>query len=162
LQDNFFKDPERLAKFLDRMKELRREKNLKFQKDFNEKIGIQRALTRWKTGESTPSLTSCVAIKKAFGKSLDWIILGEEMRPSLAELRSEYEDRPLPHLAADLLNTAWITLDAILKAEKQRLRPEDKVALLAQIYNDCAKDRIKPDKIMVKHYLWKILDELRR
>lgn len=139
-----------------------REKNLKFQRDFNEKIGTQRALTRWKSGESTPGLTSCVAIKESFDKSLDWIILGEEMESPRAEKRPQYQSRPMAHIDADLLNASLATVDAVLKAEKQQLRSEDKMALLAQVYNDCAEEGIEPDTIMVKHYLWKILDEARR
>jgi hypothetical protein len=155
LQDNFFKDPERLAKFLDRMKQLMREKSLKYQGDFNEKIGTQRALTRWKSGESTPSLTSCVAIKEVFGKSLDWIILGEQSPQFLREQAAEpYEVRPLAPMEAELLNETMAKVEEVLKEEKQKLNPEQKARLLTRVYNDCAEDRIKPDFVMVKRYLW--------
>jgi hypothetical protein len=155
LQDNLFKDPIWLSEFLERMEKLMIEVGLKNQQDFNERIGTQRALTRWKTRESTPSLKSCIAIKQAFGKSLDWIIFGEEPSPGLAEFRpTSYDARPLAPIEAELLNEAMIKVDEVLKEEKKQLRPEQKVRLITRIYNDCAEDRIKPDHVMAKRYLW--------
>ena len=52
------------------------EKGIKDQKDFNEMVGVQRAITRWKSGESRPSVDSLMMIKKLFGKSIDCAVDG--------------------------------------------------------------------------------------
>ena len=64
--------------FLQQVQKLMEEKGIKDQKDFNEMVGVQRAITRWKSGESRPSVDSLMMIKKLFGKSIDWLLTGEE------------------------------------------------------------------------------------
>lgn len=154
MQDNFFKDPQRMAKFLARMRTLMEDRGLKTQEEFNAAIGTQRALTRWKMGESTPGVASLVAIKKVFGKSLDWIILGEEPSYRLIEAgRDDYDTRPAPPADPVLLGQVLEIADLVLKTHKLKLTPGQRGRLVAKVYDQCATDRIKPDDIMVKRYL---------
>jgi transcriptional regulator with XRE-family HTH domain len=67
--------------FLQQIKKLMEEKGIRDQKDFNERVGVQRAISRWKSGESRPSVDSLLMIKKLFGKSIDWLLTGEESPP---------------------------------------------------------------------------------
>jgi phage repressor protein C with HTH and peptisase S24 domain len=67
--------------FLQQVQKLMEEKGIKDQKDFNEMVGVQRAITRWKSGESRPSVDSLMMIKKLFGKSIDAMLTGEEAPP---------------------------------------------------------------------------------
>ena len=67
--------------FLQQIKKLMEEKGIRDQKDFNERVGVQRAISRWKSGESRPSVDSLLMIKKLFGKSVDWLLTGEESPP---------------------------------------------------------------------------------
>ena len=67
--------------FLQQVQKLMEEKGIKDQKDFNEMVGVQRAITRWKSGESRPSVDSLMMIKKLFGRSIDWLLTGEEAPP---------------------------------------------------------------------------------
>lgn len=140
------------------MKDLMREKNLKFQGGFNKIIGTQRALTRWKSGESTPSLTSCVAIKEAFGKSLDWIILGEESHHLGEHPAEPYEARPLapiqPALLGDTISMVEETLKDLLRSKKiHKLTEDQKNMLIAKVYAQCAEDLITPDRLLIEKYL---------
>ncbi len=64
--------------FLQQVQKLMEEKGIKGQKVFNDMVGVQRAITRWKSGESRPSVDSLMMIKKLFGKSIDWLLTGEE------------------------------------------------------------------------------------
>lgn len=64
--------------FLQQVQKLMEEKDIKDQKDFNDMVGVQRAITRWKSGESRPSVDSLMVIKEIFGKSIDWLLTGEE------------------------------------------------------------------------------------
>jgi len=64
--------------FLQQVQKLMEEKGIKDQKEFNEMVGVQRAITRWKSGESRPSVDSLMVIKEIFGKSIDWLLTGEE------------------------------------------------------------------------------------
>ena len=64
--------------FLQQVQKLMEEKGIKDQKNFNEMVGVQRAITRWKSGESRPSVDSLMMIKELFGKSIDWLLTGEE------------------------------------------------------------------------------------
>jgi transcriptional regulator with XRE-family HTH domain len=125
------------------------------QDEFNKEINVQQAVTRWKSGETTPSADSLLAIKKAFGVSIDQLLTGQTESQGLQEfIPVSYDARPLAPIEADLLNEAMIMVEEILKKEKRQLQPEQKAKLLTRIYNDCAEDRIKPDSIMVKRYLW--------
>ena len=67
--------------FLQQVQKLMEEKAIKDQKEFNEMVGVQRAITRWKSGESRPSVDSLMMIKKLFGKSIDSLLTGEEAPP---------------------------------------------------------------------------------
>ncbi|MDO9531199.1 MAG: LexA family transcriptional regulator [Deltaproteobacteria bacterium] len=67
--------------FLQQVQKLMEEKGIKDQKNFNEMVGVQRAITRWKSGESRPSVDSLMMIKKLFGKSIDSLLTGEESPP---------------------------------------------------------------------------------
>ena len=68
-----------------------------------------------------------------------------------------YEARPMAPMEADLLNQTLTMVEKVLKEQKRQLLPGQKARLLTRVYNDCAEERIKPDGIMVKRYLW-ILD----
>jgi transcriptional regulator with XRE-family HTH domain len=158
LTDNFFKDPEWLAKFLERIGKLMREEGLNDQNEFNEKIGIQRAITRWKTGETSPGLKSCLAIRNAFGRSLDWIIFGEEPAKTSQEIAPKSDKaRPLASKDFELLSDCISKVEEEVNDEKKTLQKAQKFRLIFRVYNDCVEDRIKPDKAMVKRYL-SILD----
>uniref|UniRef100_A0A7V4G8W4 XRE family transcriptional regulator n=1 Tax=Desulfobacca acetoxidans TaxID=60893 RepID=A0A7V4G8W4_9BACT len=63
--------------FLQQVQKLMEEKGIKDQQQFNRR-GVQRAITRWKSGESRPSVDSLMVIKEIFGKSIDWLLTGEE------------------------------------------------------------------------------------
>lgn len=41
-------------------------------------VGVQRAISRWKSGETRPSVDTLMVIKEAFGVSIDWLLNGEE------------------------------------------------------------------------------------
>ncbi len=64
--------------FLRQVKNLMAEKGIKDQQQFNEMVGVQRAISRWKSGESRPSVDSLMVIKEIFGVSIDWLLTGEE------------------------------------------------------------------------------------
>lgn len=64
--------------FLQQVQKLMEEKGIKDQKVFNEMVGVQRAVTRWKSGESRPSVDSLMMIQKLFGKSIDWLLTGKD------------------------------------------------------------------------------------
>ena len=64
--------------FLEQVQKLLEEKGIKDQQQFNRMVGVQRAITRWKSGESRPSVDSLMVIKEIFGKSIDWLLTGEE------------------------------------------------------------------------------------
>jgi phage repressor protein C with HTH and peptisase S24 domain len=51
------------------------------QAEFNRKIEVGQAVTKWKAGQS-PSANSLMAIKKVFNISLDWLLAGEEPQTS--------------------------------------------------------------------------------
>jgi len=48
------------------------------QDEFNRRIGVKQAATKWKAGTTTPSVDSLLAIKNTFGVSIDWLLTGEE------------------------------------------------------------------------------------
>jgi phage repressor protein C with HTH and peptisase S24 domain len=64
--------------FLRQVKKLMAEKGIKDQQQFNEMVGVQRAVSRWKSGECRPSVDTLMVIKEIFGKSIDWLLTGEE------------------------------------------------------------------------------------
>jgi len=64
--------------FLRQVKKLMAEKGIKDQQQFNEMVGVQRAVSRWTSGECRPSVDTLMVIKEIFGKSIDWLLTGEE------------------------------------------------------------------------------------
>jgi len=52
---------------LEQVQKLMQEKGIKDQQQFNRMVGVQRAITRWKSGESRPSVDSLMVIKEIFG-----------------------------------------------------------------------------------------------
>lgn len=85
--------------FLQQVQKLMEEKGIKDQKVFNEMVGVQRAITRWKSGESRPSVDSLMMIKQLFGKSIDSLLTGEEAPPCqplqpIITLLGEYPEVP--------------------------------------------------------------------
>ena len=73
----------------------------------------------------------------------------------MAEPAAEpYDARPLAPVEAELLHATMVKVEEVIKEEKRQIHPEQKIRLVTRIYNDCAEDRIKPDSIMVKRYLW--------
>jgi transcriptional regulator with XRE-family HTH domain len=154
LPDKFFKDPEWLRKFLGRIEKLMGEEGLDDQKEFNERIGIQRAVTRWKTGETTPGLKSYLAIRHAFGRSLDWIIFGDEAPLQLGEsIPEHYNAGPPVPINASLLSQAIAKVDETLEKYKLELNPGKKARLTSIIYEHCADEKEQPNISLIARYL---------
>lgn len=127
------------------------QEGLEDQQEFNKKIGIQRAITRWKTIETTPGLKSCLAIKRAFGRSLDWIIFGEEPARQVEEaVRKFYDVRPLPGHNEPLLIQVVATIEETILRLKLKTSPMHKGRLVSTIYDICQKDKIRPDSHLVE------------
>ena len=134
--------------FLEQIDKIKEEFGLKKDRDFDRAMGLTNKLYRWRTDrDKAVNLETLLLIRKKFHKSIDWLLFGEE--PS--------EVRPMPPMKADLLNQTLTLVEEVLKEQKKSLRLEQKTKLITRVYNDCAEDRIKPDSIMVKRYLW-ILD----
>jgi len=64
--------------FLRQVKKLMAEKGIKDQQTFNRMVGVHRALSRWKCGETRPSVDTLMVIKEVFGTSIDWLLTGQE------------------------------------------------------------------------------------
>lgn len=142
--------------FLGQIDKIKAEFGFKKDRDFDRALGLKNKLYRWRKGDvKGVTLETLLLIREKFKKTLDWLLFGEEPILALAEFTPEsYDARPLAPIEADLLNEAMAMVEEVLKEEKQKLQPEQKARLLTRIYNDCAEDRIKPDSIMVKRYLW--------
>ncbi len=63
--------------FLSQVKKLMVKKGVKDQQQFNEMVGVLRAISRWKSGETRPSVDTLMVIKEVFGVSIDWLLTGE-------------------------------------------------------------------------------------
>lgn len=114
--------------FLNQVKKIMDEFGISDQDEFNKKIGIQRALTRWK-GETRPSIDSLLIIKKVFGKSIDWLLTGEE--PQKTGVFHEhpietYEARPLAPVDTELISEVVKTVEEFLAKERLQISPERK------------------------------------
>jgi phage repressor protein C with HTH and peptisase S24 domain len=123
--------------FLRQVKKLMEENGIKDQKVFNDMVGVQRAISRWKSGESRPSVDSLMVIQEIFGKSVDWLLTGEEPRAfhpaqpiiALAGTEPEVPDglRPEYYLAVPLV-------EARIAAGHAGAIPRDYVEDLVWIY----------------------------
>lgn len=67
----------------DRIKRLRKEKNLKVT-DISDKMGFEspQAVYKWQRGECLPEISNFIILSKMLGTSLEGIILGDEEMPS--------------------------------------------------------------------------------
>lgn len=125
------------------------------QNEFNQKIEVPQGATKWKTGVNTPSADSLLAIKKAFGVSIDWLLTGEEESLfSLAQMPAEpYQSQPQPALNGDLLGKIQSVIKQVLKETKTKLTDAQAGRLIARLYAQCSEEKNKPDVISVKRQL---------
>lgn len=143
------------AGFMLRIRSLMAREGIDHWNEFEAEIGMRGAASRWKSGRDKPMPESLLKIKKRFNVSIDWLLTGEETSAIFKEFTPEsYDARPLAPLEADLLIKIKTLLDQETKSQTKHLRPDQEMRLVTRIYNDCAEDRVKPDAIMVKRYLW--------
>jgi transcriptional regulator with XRE-family HTH domain len=142
------------AGFILRLLSIRDKEGIHYWNKFEEEIGMRGAVSRWKTGKDKPTPDSLLKIKNRFKVSIDWLLTGEEANATVAEAAPDYEARPLGQVEADLLNEVIAKIEEVLHEKPHPLTPEEKSRVISRIYNDCAEDRIKPDAVMVKRYLW--------
>jgi len=123
--------------FLQQVQKLMEEKGIKDQKNFNEMVGVQRAITRWKSGESRPSVDSLMMIKELFGKSIDWLLTGEEapgfqpMQPIITLVGAE------PEIPAEVRSENYYAVPLVegpIAAGYAGLIPGDYVSDLVWVY----------------------------
>jgi transcriptional regulator with XRE-family HTH domain len=123
------------------------------QTEFNEKIGVAQAITKWKSGQ-TPSAESLIAIKKIFGVSIDQLLTGEEPHSILQEFSPEsYDSRTPGPLDGALIAEVLEEIREVVKKYKIKLTKEQSGGLVKKIYDECADNKLKPDENMVKNYL---------
>jgi transcriptional regulator with XRE-family HTH domain len=123
------------------------------QTEFNEKIGVAQAITKWKSGQA-PSAESLVTIKKVFGISIDQLLTGEEPCSSLKEFASEhYESRPLEALETSLLFEVLKAVEEVIIEKRQKLNLNQEARLSALVYEHCRREREKVSKYLVEKYL---------
>jgi transcriptional regulator with XRE-family HTH domain len=143
--------------FIHRIRAIMEKEGISHWNEFEAEIGMRGACNRWKSGKDKPTPESLLKIKKRFHVSIDWLLTGEEPPITLQELApTSYDARPLAPVDIELFNEVSAQVNEVLKEEKKRLEPESRNKLTIRIYNDCAEDRIKPDKVMIKRYLWLI------
>lgn len=124
--------------FLQQVQKLMEEKGIKDQKEFNEMVGVQRAISRWKSGESRPSVDSLMMIKKLFGKSIDSLLTGEEppscqpLQPIITVL-GEYPEVPNGLRAENY--SAVPLVDGPIAAGYSGAIPGDYVTDMVWVYN---------------------------
>ena len=124
------------------------------QDEFNREIGVQQAVTRWKTGDTTPSADSLLAIKTVFGISIDQLLTGKEPQPTLGEFASEhYESRPLEALETTLLFEVLEKVEEVVIKQRQKLSIRQTARLAALVYEHCRREREKPNKLLIEKYL---------
>ncbi len=59
-----------------------RKKAMLSQEALAEKLGVSRqAVSKWETGESTPDASNLLALAKALGTTVDWLLSPEEAEP---------------------------------------------------------------------------------
>jgi transcriptional regulator with XRE-family HTH domain len=124
------------------------------QDEFNKEIGVQQAVTRWKTGDTTPSADSLLAIKNVFDISIDQLLTGEEPQPALAEFVSEhYEARSLEALETTLLFEVLEKVEEVVIKHRQKLSVRQTARLAALAYEHCRREREKPNELLIEKYL---------
>jgi transcriptional regulator with XRE-family HTH domain len=129
------------------------------QDEFNKRIGVNQAVTRWKKGETTPSADSLLAIKKMFAVSIDWLLTGEgreepQAPPTLQEHQPEtYAARPPAPVDTALLSQVLGTVSQALTEQKVNLTAAQQSRLSGLVYEHCARERERPTTVLVKRYL---------
>jgi hypothetical protein len=144
--------------FLGQVNKIMAERGLKSGAAFDREAGLVNKAARWFNPEwrgRSVDTDTLLTIAKSFAKSLDWLVFGQPPALSLAETAPEiYEARPLVPVEMTLLNEVIGKIEEVMVAEKKDLGPEAKARLITRIYNDCSEDRIRPDFVMAKRYLW--------
>jgi transcriptional regulator with XRE-family HTH domain len=78
------------------------------QKEFNKRIGYRDAITRWKNGESKPSIDNLLKIATEFQCGIEWLLTGKKfMADTVFEIekltdRIEFLEKKLEEIAGEL------------------------------------------------------------
>ncbi len=154
-----FKDPHYLQQFIERLFKLIERFDLKTQEEFNRRIGVQRAITRWKSGETTPEKESLNRIREEFNVSLEWLLHGR----GPLQLK-DFQPEPYVSCAPASINEnrfikMFLLVKRILREERKIMSDEKALSLAIILYNDWAVDGIEPDALTVSRYLWALPEE---
>lgn len=121
--------------------------------EFEAKIGMRGAASRWKTGEK-PTPESLIKIKKAFNISIDWLLTGKEPAPTSQEIAPQSDQAGALALKDfELLNESITKVEEEVNEAKKILTVGQYFKLILRVYNDCIEFQKKPDRDMVKRYL---------
>lgn len=141
--------------FAEKLKTLRKEKNIS-QEQLAEKIHVSRqAITKWESGNGIPDIENLIAISALFNESLDSLLSEEKSLISkhefLYESRTEY-DLDSPKRIDLKIGTAHEVIIEKTKDEKiQVLAASNKLAFLAQQVKVKINENKRIMDVIVKH-----------
>lgn len=153
MKDIDLKDAHWRAGFIKRLLQIMEEQGIQEQQEFNQIVGVKRAITRWKNGETVPKLHSLLKIKERFRKSLDWLIHGEETIIGLAEYSDSYDSRAPAPTDLDLMAEVAQTIITYLDQHRLKINPRRLGKLIALGYEQCIVDKIKPQSLNIRALL---------
>ena len=125
------------------------------QKAFNERVGVQRALTRWKK-ETAPNRKNLFAIARELNVSLKWLLTGQESPKAvvLAEHAPDsYEARPPEPLDEAFMMQTVREVDNYVQAHKIKFLVDQKARTYILVYEHCLKHKVPPDSLIINRYL---------
>ena len=130
-----------------------RQEGIKDQTVFNKRIGVQRALTRWKDPKDCwPGLKAFLGINNAFGRSLDWIIWGQGEPLKISEAATSYISLPVPPIDENLHRLVLFEVEDYLQSHKESLLTSDKNSLITDLYVHCLESKDRPSSFLVHKY----------
>jgi transcriptional regulator with XRE-family HTH domain len=126
------------------------------QEEFGEILGVSKAtISKYESGIAIPSSEILRKIASIGNKGIDWLLRGDwHLKPQASEHPQYADDRGRAPLDVALLSEVLTEIKKFIVDKGLKLLPQREARLVGLIYDQCQKDRVKPDRNLVERFLW--------
>ena len=143
--------------FVRQIEKIMEEFGLKKPIDFDRRAGLQNKTARWLNEKFQPQsveIDTLLSIRKAFNKSLDWLLFAIEPSISMQEHRPEgYEARIPAEIDTRILAEIAQDAQTYLLNTRLKISASRQLKWVALLFEYWFTERSKPDKLILKKYL---------
>ncbi|HGO5302422.1 TPA: hypothetical protein ACK21Z_003195 [Vibrio harveyi] len=122
-------------------------------RSFSRKCGLaEKTLRNYMAGKQYPTLDRLSLISEASGRSLCWLVTGEEREEIRASSDTEPQDQALIPVDRELLQTSIEAIELLCEKKRLRMSAEKKAKVIALVYTISLEEK-KPDESVIYQIL---------